>query len=59
VAPRESSSGRFERRFWLPDDAKVDQVKAGLENGVLTAPEAHVFKADLPGVKGEELGLLP
>jgi hypothetical protein len=32
----ERSSGQFERRFWLLDDAKVDQVKARLENGMLT-----------------------
>ncbi|KAE9461126.1 hypothetical protein C3L33_06969, partial [Rhododendron williamsianum] len=32
----ERSSGRFLRRFRLPDNAKVDQVKASMENGVLT-----------------------
>lgn len=32
----ERSTGKFMRRFWLPENAKVDQVKAAMENGVLT-----------------------
>ncbi|KAM1612782.1 hypothetical protein PS2_001381 [Malus domestica] len=32
----ERSSGRFMRRFRLPENAKLDQVKAAMENGVLT-----------------------
>ncbi|XP_019176910.1 PREDICTED: receptor kinase-like protein Xa21 [Ipomoea nil] len=32
----ERSSGKFVRRIWLPENAKVDQVKASMDNGVLT-----------------------
>ncbi|XP_020574398.1 16.9 kDa class I heat shock protein 2-like [Phalaenopsis equestris] len=32
----ERSSGKFLRRFRLPENAKVDQVKASMENGVLS-----------------------
>ncbi|KAL8542541.1 hypothetical protein ACS0TY_003420 [Phlomoides rotata] len=32
----ERSSGKFLRRFRLPENAKVDQIKASMENGVLT-----------------------
>ncbi|KAH9304291.1 hypothetical protein KI387_008695 [Taxus chinensis] len=32
----ERSRGRFLRRFRLPENAKVDEVKAAMENGVLT-----------------------
>ncbi|XP_028083810.1 17.6 kDa class I heat shock protein-like isoform X2 [Camellia sinensis] len=32
----ERSSGRFTRRFRLPENAKMDAVKASMENGELT-----------------------
>ncbi|KAF8662824.1 hypothetical protein HU200_055402 [Digitaria exilis] len=49
----ERSSGKFMRRFRLPENAKVDQVKAGLENGVLTVtvPKAEVKKPEVKSVE--------
>ncbi|KAI9396804.1 hypothetical protein POPTR_004G187202v4 [Populus trichocarpa] len=50
----ERSSGKFLRRFRLPKDAKMDQVKASMENGVLivTVPKEELKK---PGVKAIEI----
>ncbi|CAI8617996.1 unnamed protein product [Vicia faba] len=45
----ERSSGKFMRRFRLPDNAKMDQVKANMENGVLTVtiPKQEVKKPEV------------
>jgi len=50
----ERSSGKFMRRFRLPENAKIDQVKAGMENGVLTVtvPKEEEKK---PQVKSVEI----
>ncbi|ESW09740.1 hypothetical protein PHAVU_009G152500 [Phaseolus vulgaris] len=49
----ERSSGKFLRKFRLPQNAKVDQVKASIENGVLTVtiPKEEVNKPDVKAVQ--------
>ena len=49
----ERSSGKFLRRFRLPENAKVDQVKASLENGVLTVtiPKEEEKKPEIKPVE--------
>ncbi|RDX65857.1 17.3 kDa class I heat shock protein, partial [Mucuna pruriens] len=44
----ERSSGKFMRRFRLPDNAQIDQIKVFMENGVLTVtvPKQEVKKPD-------------
>ncbi|TQD95239.1 hypothetical protein C1H46_019161 [Malus baccata] len=46
----ERSSGEFLRRFQLPENAKVDQIKAAMENGVLSVivPKTEVKKPSKP-----------
>jgi len=49
----ERSSGSFLRRFRLPENAKVNEVKASMENGVLTVtvPKEEVKKPDVKPVQ--------
>ncbi|KAM0023497.1 putative small heat shock protein HSP20 [Helianthus debilis subsp. tardiflorus] len=49
----ERSSGKFVRRFRLPENAKVDQVKAAMENGVLTVtvPKVEVKKPEVKSIQ--------
>ncbi|KAK9186511.1 hypothetical protein WN944_017899 [Citrus x changshan-huyou] len=44
----ERSSGKFMRRFRLPENAKMDQIRASMENGVLTVtvPKEDVKKPE-------------
>ncbi|PWA61501.1 hypothetical protein CTI12_AA369580 [Artemisia annua] len=49
----ERSSGKFTRRFRLPENAIMDQIKAGMENGVLTitVPKEEVKKPDVKSIE--------
>ncbi|CAL5213334.1 unnamed protein product [Lathyrus oleraceus] len=49
----ERSSGKFLRRFRLPENAKMDKVKASMENGVLTVtvPKEEIKKAELKSIE--------
>ena len=49
----ERSSGKFLRRFRLPENAKMDQVKASMENGVLTVtvPKEEEKKPEVKSVQ--------
>ena len=49
----ERSSGKFLRKFRLPENAKMDQIKASMENGVLTVtvPKVEVKKPDVKAIE--------
>ncbi|QCD84403.1 18.5 kDa class I heat shock protein-like [Vigna unguiculata] len=49
----ERSSGKFVRRFRLPENAKIDQVKASMEDGVLTVtvPKEEVKKPEVKSIE--------
>ncbi|CAJ1938455.1 unnamed protein product [Sphenostylis stenocarpa] len=53
---RNRSSGKFMRRFRLPENAKVEEVKASMENGILTVtvPKEEVKKPDVKAIEISE-----
>ncbi|CAN4106041.1 unnamed protein product [Withania somnifera] len=49
----ERPRGKFCRRFWLPENAKLDEVKASMENGVLTVtiPKQEIKKPEVKTIE--------
>nr|ADR30405.1 18.0 kDa heat shock protein [Oryza sativa Indica Group] len=58
----ERSSGKFLRRFRLPENTKPEQIKASMENGVLTVtvPKEDSKKPDVKSIQitGKSIGLI-
>ncbi|KAL0387613.1 UNVERIFIED_CONTAM: class I heat shock protein [Sesamum radiatum] len=52
MAPCGKEQRQVLRRFRLPENAKLDQVKAAMENGVLTVtvPKEEVKKAEVKAI---------
>ncbi|CAA0809466.1 18.1 kDa class I heat shock protein [Striga hermonthica] len=51
----ERTTGRFLRRFRLPENARMDQVRATMENGVLTVVVPKEEEAKKPEVKAIDI----
>ncbi|KAI4296792.1 hypothetical protein L6164_036717 [Bauhinia variegata] len=49
----ERNSGKFLRRFRLPENAKMDEIKASMENGLLTVtvPKQEIKKPDVKTIQ--------
>lgn len=49
----ERPHGSFLRRFYLPENAKTDEVKASMENGVLTItiPKQEIKKPEIKNIE--------
>ncbi|KAK8598421.1 hypothetical protein V6N13_094392 [Hibiscus sabdariffa] len=51
----ERSSGKFSRRFRLPEDVKMEDVKASMENGVLTVTVPKLEKKKKAEIRSVEI----
>lgn len=51
----ERRRGRFMRRFRLPDNASMDEVKCSLENGVLTVVVPKAEKSSASNVRSIDI----